>query len=223
MEQAKEILSKAIRRCLKTGKTLRIAIQKDGRLTAISLGLLRACFEACKIRFSEREKGELVTHAGNSQNIQILYVRSSDIPKWVKDLNADYGIVGEDQVVESKMEAFIASTLGVAQSRLCISVLEESSIRNVKDLAGKRVATSYPHLLRQYLDARGVEVKEIIVLSGSIEAAAVSPAVADAVCDIVETGLTLKTQGMRVVEEVRSFQAVLIGSSRHELPGSVTI
>jgi ATP phosphoribosyltransferase len=183
---------------------LKIAIQKSGRLTEDSLSLLRAC----GLEF-EFQKQSLYSPCRNFE-LDVLALRDDDIPEYVRDAVADLGIVGENIVREKQARVETITKLGYGHCRLSLSVPQRSSIRSVKQLQGKRVATTYPSTLRRYLRRQRVRA-EIIELSGAVELAPTLD-VADAICDIVSTGTTARVNGLRPLETVLTSEAVLVAN-----------
>jgi ATP phosphoribosyltransferase len=183
---------------------LKIAIQKSGRLTEDSLSLLRAC----GLEF-EFQKQSLYSPCRNFE-LDVLALRDDDIPEYVQDAVADLGIVGENIVREKQARVETISRLGYGHCRLSLSVPQRSAIRSVKQLQGKRIATTYPSTLRQYLRRQKVRA-EIIELSGAVELAPTLD-VADAICDIVSTGTTARVNGLRPLETVLTSEAALVAN-----------
>lgn len=181
---------------------LKIALQKSGRLSDESHRLLKKC----GISFSNG-LGKLRTEASNFP-LEIFFLRDDDIPEYVADGVADVGIVGENIIFEDKREVEIVEKLGFGKCRLSLAVPKNFAYKSVNDFEGKRIATSYPHILREFFNEKNVEA-EIHVISGSVEIAP-SIGLADAVCDLVSSGSTLFTNGLREVETVLHSEAVLI-------------
>lgn len=181
---------------------LKIALQKSGRLSDESHKLLKKC----GISFSNG-LGKLRTEATNFP-LEIFFLRDDDIPEYVADGVADIGIVGENIIFEDKREVEIIEKLGFGKCRLSLAVPKNFEYESVKDLVGKRIATSYPNILRTFFTENNVAT-EIHTISGSVEIAP-SIGLADAVCDLVSSGSTLFTNGLREVETVLQSEAVLI-------------
>jgi ATP phosphoribosyltransferase len=188
---------------------LKIAIQKSGRLSESS----RKLFEECGIKISNGA-GTLKIVASNFP-IEILFLRDDDIPQYVEQGVADIGIVGENMVFEKNKEADILEQLGFAGCRLSLAIPKEENYSGHGFFMNKRVATSYPRLLGEYLASNNITatVEEI---SGSVE---IAPGVglADAICDIVSSGSTLLMNGLKEVETIMKSQAVII-ANRNILP-----
>ena len=181
---------------------LKIAIQKSGRLSDGSTELLRKC----GIGFSNG-LGKLKSEATDFP-LEIFYLRDDDIPNYVADGVADVGVVGENILAETPRDVEVIEKLGFGRCRLSLAVPKGVQYDSVKDIDGKRVATSYPGILSRFFASKGVNV-EIHEISGSVEIAP-SIGLADAVCDLVSSGSTLFSNGLREVETVMQSQAVLI-------------
>ena len=182
--------------------TLKIAIQKSGRLSKDSVGLLKRC----GIGF-DNGHSSLRTSASNFP-IEIYFLRDDDIPQYVEDAVADIGIVGENIVAEKRCSVESVERLGFGKCRLSIAVSKGTSYSSVSDLSGLKIATSYPNILKRHLDEYGIDA-EIHTISGSVEIAP-SIGLADAVCDLVSSGSTLFTNGLKEVETVIESEAVMI-------------
>jgi ATP phosphoribosyltransferase len=181
---------------------LKIAIQKSGRLSEDSMNLLKRC----GIRFSNG-LGKLRSDAENFP-LEIFFLRDDDIPEYVADGVADIGIVGENVLAETEKAVARIEKLNFGKCRLSLAVPKNFRYESVRDFEGKRIATSYPNILRRFFSANAVNV-EIHSISGSVEIAP-SIGLADAVCDLVSSGSTLFTNGLREVETVMNSEAVLV-------------
>ncbi|MGQ3889007.1 ATP phosphoribosyltransferase [Legionella sp. CNM-1927-20] len=192
-------------------RRLRLALQKKGRLAQESLNLLKRC----GLRYRLRENA-LLCHVDNFP-IDLLFVRDDDIPTLIFDGLCDAGIVGENVLLEAASNKFnsnykVILPLGICRCRLAIAVPELSNYQNPGSLDGKRIATSYPNLLRQYLEERKI-CADILTLSGSVEVAP-RMGMADAICDIVSSGQTLEDNKLIEMDMVLESQAVFIQSSQ---------
>ena len=183
---------------------LRIAIQTKGRLNEDSTELLSDA--GVKINSSKRK---FLTQAENFP-IEILYLRDDDIPQTVASGLADIGIVGLNEVEEKGLKVDILQKLGFGGCCLSLALPKDEPYNGPSFLAGKTIATSYPNILRRYMNEQGVECK-IAEISGSVE---IAPAagLADAIFDIVSSGGTLVSNGLAEVEKVLFSEAVLIGT-----------
>ena len=183
---------------------LRLAIQKSGRLSDDTIDLLSAC--GISISKPDRKLRALSEHF----NLEVLFLRDDDIPGYVADGVADAGIVGENVILEKNKPVETLERLGFAKCRLSIALPQTVDYRSVKDLNGLHIATSYPGLLGRYFDSNGVKAS-IHEISGSVE---IAPGIglADGICDIVSSGSTLISNGLREVEVVTKSEAVLIAA-----------
>jgi ATP phosphoribosyltransferase len=189
-------------------KTLKIAIQKSGRLNEKSVELLKNC----GLNF-ENYKSSLISPVSNFP-LEILFLRDDDIPEYVQDGIADLGIVGENVIQETEVEVSYLQRLGFGKCSLKIAVPNNNTIQNLTDLNGKAIATTYPVILGKFLKQEGIQA-DIRTISGSVE---ISPGLglSDAICDLVSTGGTLKSNGLKPFADVMSSEAVLIGSKDSE-------
>ena len=185
-----------------TTKKLKIALQKSGRLSEDSLALLKKC----GINFSNGT-GKLRSEANNFP-IEIFFLRDDDIPSYVEDAVADIGIVGENVLKEESREVETIEKLGFGKCRLSLAVPKSFEYKNLNDLANKKIATTYPKILNKFFAENSIKA-EIHTISGSVEIAP-SIGLADAVCDLVSSGSTLFTNGLKEVETILNSQAVLI-------------
>ncbi|HKZ66577.1 MAG TPA: ATP phosphoribosyltransferase [Chitinophagaceae bacterium] len=180
---------------------LKIAIQKSGRLHEDSLRLLKEC-------------GIDISNGGNKLKstaanfpLEVYFLRDDDIPQYVEDAVADAGIVGENVVYEKKKEVEVMEKLGFGKCRLSIAV-EKGETFSKESLNGRKIATSYPVILQEYLNKNKITA-EIHEISGSVE---IAPGIglADAICDLVSSGSTLFTNGLKEAETILESQSVLI-------------
>lgn len=185
-------------------KILRIAVQKSGRLQEGSLALLKES----GLKFANGRE-QLRTQALNFP-VEVLFLRDDDIPQYVEDAVADIGIVGENIFVEKQRANLLIRKLDFAKCRLSIAIPRTETYDGVKWLQGKNIATSYPNIVQQFLDEQKITAG-IHVISGSVEIAP-SIGLAEAVCDIVSTGSTLLSNGLKEVEVVVQSEAVIIGN-----------
>ncbi len=190
---------------------LKLAIQKKGRLTEKSLDLLRRCGIEIET-YSDR----LFVTARN-YSLDLLFLRDDDIPEYVQDGVADLGIVGEDVLFEKQTDTSIVKKLNYGRCRLMIAIPEKDELKEIKDLDGKRIATSHPVILKDFLSKNSIDAKTIDI-NGSVEIAP-SLGVADYICDIVSTGNTLKLNKLKKSFTVFESEAVLIANnSLHSNP-----
>ena len=189
-------------------KTLKIAIQKSGRLNEKSVELLKNC----GLNF-ENYKSSLISPVSNFP-LEILFLRDDDIPEYVQDGIADMGIVGENVIEETGVEVSYLQRLGFGKCSLKIAVPNNLSIKSLDELNGKSIATTYPVILGKFLQKNNISA-EIRTISGSVE---ISPGLglSDAICDLVSTGGTLKSNGLIPFADVMSSEAILISSKSNE-------
>jgi ATP phosphoribosyltransferase len=180
---------------------LKIAIQKSGRLYEDSIKLLKEC----GIELNNGNK-QLKAAAFNFP-IEVFFLRDDDIPQYVYDGVADIGIVGENVLLEKNKDIDIAYRLGFGRCRLSIAVPKTVQYNSIEDLKGLKIATTYSTILQQYLNDKNIKA-EIHEISGSVEIAP-SIGLADAICDLVSSGSTLFTNGLKEVEVILQSEAVL--------------
>lgn len=185
---------------------IRLALQKSGRLSDDSTELIKAC----GLRF-KRSSAKLKTPADNFP-VDLLFLRDDDIPGYVADGTVEAGIVGENIVAEKAPEVTAVERLGFAKCRLSIALPRERSYTGPADLNGLDIATTYPRILGTWLAEQGVQA-EIHEISGSVE---IAPGIglADGICDIVSTGSTLLSNGLKEAEVIFRSEAVLIAAQQ---------
>ena len=183
---------------------LKIAVQKSGRLLDGSLSLIKECGISV-----DNGKDQLKAQARNFP-IDLYYLRNSDIPQYVEDGVADIAIIGENTVVEKEKNLNIVQVLGFSKCRLSIAVPKNVNYTSLEYLNGKRIATSYPNSLRQFLKQHQLKA-EIHEISGSVEIAP-NIGLADAVCDLVSSGSTLFKNGLEEKEVILQSEACLVAN-----------
>jgi ATP phosphoribosyltransferase len=187
------------------GDNLKISVQKKGRLAEGSLRVLRAAgieFESPDGRLFSRSK---------SYPLGVLFLRDDDIPEYVQDGVADLGIVGLNVLKEKAAKVSQLDYLGFGSCELCIAVPKKGPFRSVYDLDNRRIATSYPGILQKYLETKAVKAR-VIEIAGSVELAPTLD-VADAICDLVSTGGTLRIHELEPIEVILKSEAVLIANA----------
>ncbi len=182
--------------------SIKIAIQNKGRLQDPSLEFLRSV----GLNFKKSSR-DLLSKCSNA-DVELLYVRNGDVPVYVQQNVADFGIVGENVLIERQSNLKIIKRLGFGRCSLVIAVPLKNGVKAIEDLEGERIATSYPNTLRKFLLTRGINAS-VIDIRGSVEIAPVLN-LADAVCDITQTGSTLKENGLEVIEKIFDSEAVLV-------------
>ncbi len=196
-------------------KRLRIAVQKSGRLSEISLELLKECGIDVK-----NGRAQLVASASNFP-LDILYLRDDDIPQYVEDGVADLGILGENVVIESRAQIDIIKRLNFGRCRLSLAVPKAVEYKGLSYFQDRKVATSYPNILDDYLSANSI-TSEVHVISGSVEIAP-NIGLADAICDIVSSGSTLLSNGLKEVETIMKSEAVLVSRKGLDTEGAAIL
>jgi len=190
---------------------LRIAIQKKGRLAKECQELLKRC--GVKINYTGER---LVVHAENMP-IDLLLVRDDDIPGLIMDGVVDLGVIGENELEEVRLERIklgepsqyqLLRRLDFGGCRLSIALDKDQNYNGPQDLAEQRIATTYPNILKAYMDKQGVSFSTCM-LNGSVEVAP-RAGLADAICDLVSTGATLEANGLKEAEVIFRSKAVLI-------------
>ena len=183
---------------------LRIAVQSKGRLYEDTMGLLKET--GIKINNARRT---LLVQSSNFP-IEVLYMRDDDIPECVASGVADIGIVGENEFVERNVDANIVKRLGFSKCRISLAIPEAIEYTGVKWFDGKKIATSYPNILKKYAEEQGINI-DVHVIQGSVEIAP-SIGLSDGIFDIVSSGSTLVSNKLREVEVVMKSEALLIGN-----------
>ncbi len=185
---------------------LRIAIQAKGRLFEETMEL----FEESDIKISMTKRTLLVQ--SSNFPIEVLFLRDDDIPQTVATGVADLGIVGENELLEKEADAEIIRRLGFSKCRLSLAIPKDVEYGGVSWFEGKKIATSYPVILRRFLEQKGVDA-DIHIITGSVE---VSPGIglSDAIFDIVSSGSTLASNRLKEVEVVMRSEALLIGNKK---------
>ena len=183
---------------------LRIAVQSKGRLFEDTMELLKET--GIKVSSSKRT---LLVQASNFP-LEVLFLRDDDIPQTVADGVADVGIVGENEFVERNENADIVKRLGFSKCRISLAIPKAIDYPGVEWFNGKKIATSYPVILKRFLEERGVKT-DIHVIQGSVE---IAPGIglADGIFDIVSSGSTLVSNNLKEVEVVMQSEALLIGN-----------
>ena len=185
---------------------LRIAVQSKGRLYDDTMNLLSEA--DIKVSASKRT---LLVSASNFP-LEVLYLRDDDIPQSVASGVADIGVVGENELVERGEDVEVISRLGFSKCRLSLAIPKEIDYQGLEWFNGKKIATSYPNILRKFMEEKGIK-SDIHVITGSVE---ISPGIglADGIFDIVSSGSTLVSNNLREVEVVMQSEALLIGNKQ---------
>ena len=183
---------------------LRIAVQSKGRLYEDTMNLLKEA--GIKVSSTKRT---LLVQSSNFP-LEVLFLRDDDIPQTVADGVADIGIVGENEFVERGFEADIVKRLGFSRCRISLAIPKAIEYPGVEWFNGKKIATSYPGILRKFMQEKGIDIN-IHVIQGSVE---IAPGIglADGIFDIVSSGSTLVSNNLKEVEVVMQSEALLIGN-----------
>lgn len=182
---------------------LRIGVPSKGRLAELAAQLL------ADAGLSFRRTDRSLFARCKDMPVEITFLRTDDIPVLVAEGAIGLGITGADLVAESGAEVVHRLELGVGSCRLALCVPDDSAIDSPQSLAGRRIATSFPRITRQWLAERGVNDAHFVELSGSVEVM-ITLGVADAIVDLVETGSTLAANRLRVLEEIGRYETVLV-------------
>ncbi|MBT8223340.1 MAG: ATP phosphoribosyltransferase [Eudoraea sp.] len=185
---------------------IKIAIQKSGRLNEDSLKILKDCGISV-----DNGKDQLKAKSRNFP-LEVFYLRNGDIPQYLRDGVVDIAIIGENVLIEKGKEIEVVERLGFSKCRVSIAVPKAQEYRGIADLKGKRIASSYPNTVREYLSKKGVEA-DLHIINGSVEIAP-NIGLADAICDIVSSGSTLFKNNLKEVEVMLSSEAVLAVSPK---------
>lgn len=185
---------------------LKIAIQKSGRLSEDSLKLFREC--GIKINNGAKK----LKAVSSNFPVEFLFLRDDDIPGYVEDGVADLGVIGQNVLIESRKNIEEVKPLGFSKCRLSLAISREIDYPGLSYFNGKNIATSYPEILKNYLDDNNINA-EIHEISGSVE---IAPGIglAEGICDIVSSGSTLLSNGLKEVEEVIRSEATLVANKQ---------
>ena len=181
---------------------IKIAIQKSGRLNIDSLEILKKCGISI-----ENGKDQLKAAARNFP-LEVLYLRNGDIPQYLRDGVVDLAIIGENLIHEKGKGIETIERLGFSKCRVSIALPKEVEFNNIKELDGKRIATSYPNTVKRFFEENGIAA-DIHIINGSVEIAP-NIGLADAICDIVSSGSTLFKNNLKEVVKIMESEAVLV-------------
>jgi len=196
-------------------KKIRIAIQKSGRLNEDSLQILKDCGISI-----DNGKDQLKASSRNFP-LEVFYLRNGDIPQYLRDGVIDIAIIGENVLIEKGEDISVAEKLGFSKCKVSLAVPKSVKYNSVKDFEGKRIATSYPNTVKNYLDSKGVKA-DLHIINGSVEIAP-NIGLADAICDIVSSGSTLFKNNLKEVEVMLTSEAVLAVSPQISQEGTVLL
>ena len=181
---------------------IKIAIQKSGRLNEESLGILKKCGISI-----DNGKDQLKAAARNFP-LEVLYLRNGDIPQYLRDGVVDLAIIGENLIHEKGKDLQVIEKLGFSKCRVAMAVPKETVLNDIRELNGKRIATSYPNTVNQFLEENNISA-ELHIINGSVEIAP-NIGLADAICDIVSSGSTLFKNNLKEVTKILDSEAVLV-------------
>ncbi len=185
---------------------LRLAVQKSGRLNEDSLKMLKA------IGISIDNGKDQLKASSRNFPLEVFFLRNGDIPQYLRDGVVDVAIIGENILIEKGEDISIVEKLGFSKCRVSIAVPKESSIKSLKDLEGKRIATSYPNTVSNFLSKSNTSAK-LHIINGSVEIAP-NIGLADAICDIVSSGSTLFKNNLKEIEVLLTSEAALVKSPK---------
>ena len=183
---------------------LRLAVQKSGRLNEDSMKLLKA------IGISIDNGKDQLKASSRNFPLEVFFLRNGDIPQYLRDGVVDVAIIGENVLVEKGDQISVVEKLGFSKCKVSIAVPKDSSATSLKDLAGKKIATSYPNTVKKYLKEVNIDA-DIHIINGSVEIAP-NIGLAEGICDIVSSGSTLFKNGLKEIEVLFKSQAVLAKS-----------
>lgn len=191
--------------------SLRIAIQKSGRLTDKTIDLLKGI----GLRFDDYKRNLLVKC--RNFDVELLLIRDDDIPEYVQDGVCDLGFVGANVTAEMGADITVLRDLDYGVCRLSLAARKNGEIQNIQDFEGKTIATSYPRLTRKFFEDKRIKTN-IVTISGAVE---IAPRleVADAICDLVSTGNTLKANGLAELDTILESETQLIQTNKKLSPG----
>ncbi len=187
-------------------ETIKIAIQKSGRLNEDSLRILKDCGVSV-----DNGRDQLKAEARDFP-LEVFYLRNGDIPQYLRDGVVDIAIIGENVLFEKGEDIGVVEKLGFSKCRVSLALPKTASYGSLKDLQGKKIATSYPNTVRKFLEQHNVEA-ELHLITGSVEIAP-NIGLADAICDIVSSGSTLFKNNLKEVEVLLKSEAVLAVSPK---------
>ncbi|OEY71451.1 ATP phosphoribosyltransferase [Salegentibacter salarius] len=193
---------------------LRIAIQKSGRLNEDSLKILKDAGISI-----DNGKEQLKASSRNFP-LEVMYLRNGDIPQYLRDGVVDVAIIGENVLIEKGKDIIQGEKLGFSKCRVSLAVPKSMKYNDINDLDGKKIATSYPNTVNEFLEKKGITA-ELHIINGSVEIAP-NIGLADGICDIVSSGSTLFKNGLKEVEVMLKSEAVLaispkISEARQEI------
>ena len=194
---------------------LRLAVQKSGRLNEDSMKLLKA------IGISIDNGKDQLKASSRNFPLEVFFLRNGDIPQYLRDGVVDIAIIGENVIVEKGDNIDVVEKLGFSKCKVSIAVPKDSPANSLKDLAGKKIATSYPKTVEKYLKEANIEA-QLHIINGSVEIAP-NIGLADGICDIVSSGSTLFKNGLKEIEVLLKSEAVLVKSPKISAESQATL
>lgn len=194
---------------------LKIAVQKSGRLHDDSMTILK------EIGISVDNGKEQLKASASNFPLEVFYLRNGDIPQYLSDGVIDAAIIGENVLIEKGNDLTIVERLGFSKCKVSIAVPKSSKVKSLRDLEGKRIATSYPNTVNQFLEKEGIKAN-LHIINGSVEIAP-NIGLADGICDIVSSGSTLFKNGLKEVQVLLKSEAVLATSPKISIENQILI
>jgi ATP phosphoribosyltransferase len=194
---------------------LRIAVQKSGRLNEDSMQLLK------DIGISIDNGIDQLKASARNFPVEVFYLRNGDIPQYLRDGVVDAAIIGENVLIEKGNDLQFIERLGFSKCKVSIAVPKESKANSLKDLDGKRIATSYPETVKKYMKEYNIDAK-LHMITGSVEIAP-SIGLADGICDIVSSGSTLFKNGLKEIEVLFKSESVLAVSPKISIENNIIL
>jgi ATP phosphoribosyltransferase len=194
---------------------LKIAVQKSGRLHDDSMTILK------EIGISVDNGKEQLKASASNFPLEVFYLRNGDIPQYLRDGVIDAAIIGENVLIEKGNDLTIVERLGFSKCKVSIAVPKSSKVKSLRDLEGKRIATSYPNTVNQFLEKEDIKAN-LHIINGSVEIAP-NIGLADGICDIVSSGSTLFKNGLKEVQVLLKSEAVLATSPKISIENQILI
>jgi ATP phosphoribosyltransferase len=185
-------------------KTMRLALQKSGRLHDDSMQLLRDC------GISIDNGSDQLKASARNFDLEVFFLRNGDIPQYLKDGVVDAAIIGDNLLVEKAPELTVVEKLGFSRCKVCLAITKDKPYTGIADFQGQKIATSYPNTVQRFLDQHQIQA-ELHIINGSVEIAP-NIGLSDSICDIVSSGSTLFKNNLKPVETLLHSEAVLVVS-----------
>jgi ATP phosphoribosyltransferase len=185
-------------------KTMRLALQKSGRLHEDSMQLLRDC------GISIDNGSDQLKASARNFDLEVFFLRNGDIPQYLKDGVVDAAIIGDNLLVEKAPDLTVVEKLGFSRCKVCLAIPKDKSYQGIADFQGQKIATSYPNTVQRFLEKNQIQA-ELHIINGSVEIAP-NIGLSDSICDIVSSGSTLFKNNLKPVEILLHSEAVLVVS-----------